>query len=62
MAGLVAAVMWVLPAILTLLTTPQRVSFDSLSDYLMQIVLFAAIAGTLVTILGLHALQSESRS
>jgi hypothetical protein len=62
LAGLVAAVMWVLSAILNLLTTSQGVSFNSFSDYLMQIVLFAAIAGTLVTILGLHALQSESGS
>ena len=59
-AGLITAVMWALSAILNLLTTPQRVSFDSFSDYLLQIVLFAAISGTLVTILGLHALQSES--
>jgi hypothetical protein len=62
-AGLIATVMWVLSAILNLLaTTPQRVSITSFSDYLIHIVLFAAIAGTLVAILGLHALQSKSGS
>lgn len=60
LAGVVAAVMWVLSAILILLATPQRVSFDSFSDYLLQIILLVAYAGTLVAILGLHALQNES--
>ena len=61
LAGVVAAVMWVLTAILILLATPQRASFNSFSDYLLQIVLLVAYAGTLGAILGLHALQSESR-
>ena len=61
LAGVVAAVMWVLTAMLIiLLATPQRVSFNSFSDYLLQIVLLAAYAGTLVAILGLHALHSGS--
>jgi hypothetical protein len=60
LAGVVAAVMWVLSAILILLATPQRVSFDSFSDYLLQIVLLVAYAGTLVAVLGLHVLHSGS--
>lgn len=62
LAGMVAAVMWALSTILNLLTTPQKSSFNSFSDYLMQMVLFAAITGTLITILGLYTLQSESGS
>ena len=50
MAGVVAAMMWVLSAILNILATPQRVSFDSFGDYLLQIVLLVAFAGTMVTI------------
>ena len=61
LAGVVAAVMWVLSAILILLASPQRVSFNSFSDYLLQIILLVAYAGTLLTIVGLHTLQSESR-
>jgi hypothetical protein len=61
LAGVVAAVMWVLTAILIiLLATPQRVSFNSFSDYLLQIVLLVAYGGTLVAILGLHTLHSGS--
>jgi Co/Zn/Cd efflux system component len=61
LAGLVAAVMWVLTAIfIILLATPQRVSFNSFSDYLPQIVLLVAYGGTLVALLGLHALHSGS--
>jgi Co/Zn/Cd efflux system component len=60
LAGVVAAVMWVLTSILILLAAPQRVSFDSFSDYLLQIVLLVAYAGSLVAILGLHALHSGS--
>ncbi|MDP8971929.1 MAG: hypothetical protein M3N45_01845 [Actinomycetota bacterium] len=48
LAGVVAAVMWALTAILILLATPQRASFNSFSDYLLQIVLLVAYAGTLV--------------
>jgi hypothetical protein len=57
LGGVVAGVMWVLSAHLILLASPHRVSFDSLSDYLLQIIL-AAYAGTLVAILGIHALHS----
>jgi len=60
LAGVVAAVMWVLTAILVLLATPRRVSFESFSDYLLQIVLLVAYAGTLIAILGLHTLHSGS--
>ena len=60
LAGVVAAVMWVLTAILILLATPQRVSFDSFNDYLLQIVLLVAYAGTLLAVLGLHILHSGS--
>ena len=60
LAGVVAAVMWVLTAILIILASPQRVSFSSFSDYLLQIVLLAAYAGTPVAILGLHTLHSGS--
>ena len=59
-AGMVAAVMWVLTSILILLATPQRVSFDSFSNYLLQIVLLVANAGTLLAVLGLHAVHSGS--
>ena len=57
-AGVVAGAMWVLTAILILLTTPQRVVFSSFSDYLLQVVLLVAYAGTMVAILGVHAMQS----
>jgi Co/Zn/Cd efflux system component len=60
LAGVVAAVMWMLTAILILLATPQRVSFESFGDYLLQIVLLVAYAGTLLTVLGLHTLHSGS--
>ena len=59
-AGVVAGVSWVLSAILVFLATPQRVSFNSFSDYLLQIILLVAYVGTIVAILGLHYLQSES--
>ena len=52
LAGVVAAVMWVLTAILIFLATPQSDAFNSISDYLLQIVLLVAYAGTLVAILG----------
>jgi hypothetical protein len=60
LAGVVAAVMWVLTAILIILATPQSDAFNSFSDYLLQIVLLVAYAGTLVAILGLHTLHSGS--
>lgn len=60
LGGVVAGVMWVLSALLILLATPHRVSFDSFSDYLLQIILLVAYAGTLVALLGIHALHSGS--
>jgi hypothetical protein len=60
LGGVVAGVMWVLSALLILLATPHRVSFDSFSDYLLQIILLVAYAGTLVAILSIHALHSGS--
>ena len=59
-AGVVAAGTWVLSAIFIFLATPQRVSFNSFSDYLLQIILLVAYVGTMVAILGLYYLQSES--
>jgi hypothetical protein len=60
LAGVVAAVAWVLSAIVVFLATPQRIFFNSFSDYLLQIVVLVAYAGTMGAILGLHALQSGS--
>jgi hypothetical protein len=59
LAGVVAAVMFVLTTILTQLAPPQRV-YDSFSDYLYQVVALVAYAGAMGAILGLHALQSQS--
>lgn len=46
-----------LAGILILIAPPQRV-FSSFSDYLIEIILVVAFAGTLIVIVGLHALQS----
>jgi hypothetical protein len=59
LAGVVAAVMFVLTTILTQLAPPQRV-YDSFSDYLYQVVALVGYAGAMGAILGLHALQSQS--
>jgi hypothetical protein len=59
LAGVVAAVMFVLTTILAQLAPPQKV-FDSLSDYLRQVVLLVGYVGVMAAILGLHALQSQS--
>ena len=59
LAGVVAALMFVLTTILTQLAPLQRV-FDSISDYLHQVVALAAYAGAMGAILGLHALQIQS--
>jgi hypothetical protein len=58
-AGVVAAVMWVLSFILIQLTSLPRV-FESISDYLIEVVLLVGYAGTMGAIVGLHALQSHS--
>jgi hypothetical protein len=57
LAGVVAGVMFVLAGILILIAPPQRV-FSTFSDYLIEIILVVAFAGTLIVIAGLHALQS----
>src|SRR3712207_737900 len=59
LAGVVAAVMFVLTTVLMQLAPLQRV-YDSLSDYLYQVVALVAYAGAMGAILGLHALQSQS--
>jgi hypothetical protein len=51
--------MFALSAILTLLAPPQSV-LRSFSDYLLEVVIVVAFAFTLVTIAGVHAVQSQS--
>ena len=58
LAGVLAAVMFVLATILRLLAPQQAGVFDSFSDYLVTIVLAVAFALPLAAIAGLHALQS----
>jgi hypothetical protein len=60
LAGVFAAMMFVVSFIINQLAPVQRV-YDSSSDYLHQVVVLMAYAGVLVAILGLHALQSPSR-
>jgi len=58
-AGVVAAVLFTLARILLILIAPpQRVSSNSFSDYLSEVILIVAFGLTLVAIAGLHALQS----
>jgi hypothetical protein len=57
LAGVAAGLLYVLSAILSLIAPQQRV-FDSVSDYLIEIIFVVALAGTLVAIVGVHALQS----
>jgi hypothetical protein len=38
---------------------PQEVVFDSFTDYLIEVLFILALAGTLITIAGLHVLQRE---
>jgi hypothetical protein len=56
LAGVGAGLMFLLSVILTLIAPPQMV-VGYLSYYLIEVVLVAAFALTLVTIAGLHALQ-----
>jgi hypothetical protein len=58
LAGEAAGVMFMLSGILTLIAPPQRV-LGSFSDYMIEVVIVAAFALTLVAIAGLYALQSE---
>jgi hypothetical protein len=58
LAGLTSAVMFVVAAIVNLISPYQRGVFDSFSDYLYQLFITVAFALALVAIAGLHALQS----
>ena len=60
LAGVFAALMFVVSFIINQLAPVQR-TYDSSSDYLHQVIVLVAYAGVLVAILGLHALQSPSR-
>src|SRR5215203_3146743 len=58
-AGVVAAGLFMRAGILLILIAPpQRVSANSFSDYLSEVILVVAFGLTLVVIAGLHALQS----
>jgi hypothetical protein len=57
-AGVVAAVTYVLASMLILIAPLQRV-FSSFGEHLIEVILVLAFAFTLVTIVGLHALQSQ---
>jgi hypothetical protein len=59
LAGVLAAVMFVLTTILNLLAPQQQGVFNSFSDYLYAIILAVAFALPLVVIAGLHALHSR---
>ena len=57
LAGVLAAVMFVLSTIVSLLAPQQQGVFNSFSDYLFAIIFVVALALTLVAIAGLHALH-----
>ncbi|MGH3089410.1 MAG: hypothetical protein ACRDSJ_19125 [Rubrobacteraceae bacterium] len=59
LAGVVAGAMYALTAILSLFA-PQEVVFDSITDYLIEVIFVVGLAGTLVVIASLHALQRDS--
>jgi hypothetical protein len=59
LAGLAAAVVFLLSAILTFISPPQGLP-SSFSDYLLEAILVVAFVLTLVTIAGLHAAQRHS--
>jgi hypothetical protein len=58
LAGLAAAVMFLVAPIVNLISPYQRGVFDSFSDYLYQLLVTVAFALLAVAIAGLHALQS----
>src|SRR5215216_4699639 len=58
LAGLAAAVVFLVAAIVNLISPYQRGTFDSFSDYLYQLLVTVAFALIAVAIAGLHALQS----
>lgn len=59
LAGMVAGAMYLLIGIVNQFA-PQEIVFISLSDYLIEVLYFVALLGTLVAIAGLHSAQSGS--
>jgi hypothetical protein len=59
LAGVAAGVMFLLSGILTFIAPPQR-ALGSPGDYLIEVIIVVAFVLTLVTIAGLHAVQSQS--
>jgi hypothetical protein len=59
LAGVAAGVMFVLSGILALIASAQRV-LGSFSDYVIEVIIVLAFALTLLTIAGVHAVQSQS--
>jgi hypothetical protein len=59
LAGLAAAVVFLVSGILTFISPPQGVP-SSFSDYLLEVVVVVAFVLTLLTIAGLHAAQRHS--
>ena len=57
LSGVLAGVMYALTAVLSLLAPQERV-LDSFSDYLIEVIFVLGLAGTLVAVVGLHALHS----
>lgn len=57
LSGILAGVMYALTAVLSLVAPQERV-FDSFSDYLIEVIFVLGLAGTLVAIVGLHALHT----
>jgi hypothetical protein len=61
LAGLAAGAMFVLSGVLTFIVAPPpQGGLDSFGAYLLEVVIVAAFALTLVAIAGLHAAQSRS--
>jgi hypothetical protein len=58
LAGLAAAVVFLVASIVNLISPYQRGVFDSFSDYLYQLLVTVAFALIAVAIAGLHGLQS----
>lgn len=59
LAGLAAGMMYTLTAILSLFA-PQETVFESVTDYLIEVIFVVGLAGTLVVVASLHGLQKES--
>ena len=60
LAGLAAAVVFLVSGILTFIAPPEVVP-TFFSDYLLEVVIVVAFVLTLVAIVGLHAAQRQSR-